>query len=117
LEAAERRLKLIKLLCHRRYETMQNLAFEFGVSTRTILRDIDEISDIIPIYCKKGRYDGGVYIEDSYRFEKLYMTNEEIDLLKKIQNQEENHKINLTVKEKSILDTIIKNYSITYVKK
>lgn len=63
---AERRLKLMSLLCKRRHETMSNLATEFGVSVRTIQRDIDEISDMVPVYVKTGRYEGGVYMMDGY---------------------------------------------------
>lgn len=54
LGTAERRLKLIKLLCQRRHETIINLSKEFNVSVRTIQRDIDEISDILPIYVKQA---------------------------------------------------------------
>ena len=41
---AERRYEIIKLLCRRRYETIRNLAAEFGVSVRTIQRDIEALS-------------------------------------------------------------------------
>lgn len=36
---AERRTEIMRVLCRRRHETISNLADEFGVSTRTILRD------------------------------------------------------------------------------
>lgn len=32
----ERRKEIIEVLCKRRHDTMKNLAFEFGVSDRTI---------------------------------------------------------------------------------
>ena len=41
---AERRAALLAVLCRRRHETVANLAAEFGVSTRTIRRDIDALS-------------------------------------------------------------------------
>lgn len=43
---AERRDEIIKLLCRRRHETIPNLAFEFGVSERTIRRDIEAVTVI-----------------------------------------------------------------------
>lgn len=82
--AAERRLEIMKILCRRRHEKMSNLAFEFGVSLRTIQRDIDEISTTIPIYIKTGRYEGGVYVMEGYYLERLYMKESEIALLKKV---------------------------------
>ena len=81
---AERRVELMKLLCKRRYETMSNLAAEFGVSIRTIKRDIDELGSFIPLVTKSGRYDGGVYVMEDYRWDKAYMSAEEIELLTKI---------------------------------
>ena len=36
----ERRLVIIKTLCDRRYETIDNLAFEFSVNHRIIRRNI-----------------------------------------------------------------------------
>jgi len=44
-----------------------NLAFEFGVSERTIRRDIDALSLVAPIYTQAGRYGGGVYILSDYK--------------------------------------------------
>ena len=40
----ERRQEIMEILCHRRQDTMANLAFEFGVSIRTIRNDIDCLS-------------------------------------------------------------------------
>lgn len=44
---AERRRKMMKILCRRRYETIGNLASEFGVSMRTIQRDIMNLKEFI----------------------------------------------------------------------
>ena len=84
--AAERRLEIIRILCRRRHEKMSTLAFEFGVSLRTIQRDINEISTTIPIYIKTGRYDGGVYVMEGFYIDNLYMKKAEIDLLKKVRD-------------------------------
>lgn len=57
---AERRREMMKILCRRRYETIGKLASEFGVSMRTIQRDIEALSLTEPIYTKAGKYGGGV---------------------------------------------------------
>jgi len=109
---SERRIELIKLLCLRRHETMTNLAFEFGVSVRTIKRDIDEITAVIPIYIKSGRYGGGVYVMEQFKLNNTYFNNQETELLKKIikyfinENESflDNNEINL-------LENIVHKYS------
>jgi len=80
---AERRCEIMKVLCRRRHETIYNLACEFGVSTRTIQRDIEILSATEPIYTQSGRYCGGVYVVDGYSVDRMYMDNAEIDVLKK----------------------------------
>ena len=44
LKANERRQKILEILCVRRQETMENLAQEFNVTTRTIRSDIEELT-------------------------------------------------------------------------
>ena len=62
---AERRTEIMRVLYRRRHEKISNLAEEFGVSVRTILRDIEVLSATEPIYTQCGRYYGGVYIMDN----------------------------------------------------
>ena len=54
----ERRNEILKVLCRRGYETAGNLAFEFGVSERTVRRDIEVLSRNNPIYTKSGGHAG-----------------------------------------------------------
>lgn len=49
LKANERRQKILEILCVRRQETMENLAQEFNVTTRTIRNDIEELTLAHPI--------------------------------------------------------------------
>jgi predicted DNA-binding transcriptional regulator YafY len=88
LGAAERRNAILKALCRRRYETISNLATEFDVSERTIRRDIEILSFTEPIYTQSGR-NGGVYVVDGYRMDRMYMSEEEAGLLCKIRDTEE----------------------------
>ena len=104
----ERRLEIMKLLCKRRYETMQNLAEEFNVSIRTIKRDIDELTFLMPLYVKSGRYDGGVYVHEDYTMDRMYMSIEETNLLIKIKTIVLDK---LSKEESETLNYIIKSYS------
>ncbi len=87
---AERRAKIVRILCRRGHETISNLAEEFGVSTRTIQRDIEVLSLTEPIYTRSGRYDGGVYVTDNFDIWRMYMTRQEISVLKKLELFAEN---------------------------
>ena len=91
---------------------MSNLAFEFGVSLRTIQRDINEISTSIPIYIKTGRYEGGVYVIDGYYLDCMYMKESEIELLKKARKSLlEDDKCLLNQYELQSFFNLIKDYS------
>lgn len=80
----ERRAALLKVLCRRRHETISNLAVEFGVSERTIRRDIETLGLTEPIYTQPGRYGGGVYVTENYYMDRMYLGEPEIALLAKI---------------------------------
>ena len=56
---SERRQELLEVLCRRRHDTYDNLAFEFNVSRRTIRRDIAILMCSYPIETSRG-YGGGV---------------------------------------------------------
>ena len=88
---AERRSEIMRILCRRRHDTIANLAIEFGVSERTIQRDIEALSLTEPIYTQCGRYDGGVYIDEDYVMNRMYMTDLELEVLRKISSFVENN--------------------------
>lgn len=108
---AERRNEILRLLCRRRHETIANMASFFGVSERTIRRDIEIISLSAPVYTQKGRYAGGVYIMDGYSMDRMYMRDEELAVLHKLFVAAENNRCLLTDKEREMLHTIIREYS------
>ena len=84
VSAAERRKQIIELLCRRRKETVQNLASEFGVSGRTIRRDIEELTLSYPIETVCGRYGGGVMIADWYFESRPKLSPKQTALLKRL---------------------------------
>lgn len=109
--ASERRSEIIRILCRRRHETISNLAEEFGVSTRTILRDIEVLSATEPIYTLCGRY-GGVFVTDDYVMSKMYMTEAELSVLKKLALFADNGSTCiLSTNENRILESIISQYT------
>ena len=107
---AERRLEILKYLCRKRHATMPELAGQFGVSVRTIQRDIYEIETTfrVPISVRCGKYDSGVFIVGDYTFDRMYMCEEEISLLRKVQELAGDR---LSDKENALLSQMIKNYT------
>lgn len=108
----ERRNAILKALCRRRYETIGNLAEEFDVSERTIRRDIEVLSYTEPIYTQSGRHAGGVYVVDGYHMDRMYMSDEEITLLKKIKSIARTQTLGLLLPgEEKTLERMICAYS------
>ena len=104
MTALERREQILLLLVERKFEKIENLAFEFSVNERTIRRDIVELSLSYPIYTKAGMYESGVYIDPDYFLHKQYLKSNEQECLEevlKIVNPE----------QQKILNTILKKYS------
>lgn len=81
LKANERRQKILEILCVRRQETMENLAQEFNVTTRTIRNDIEELTLAHPIETVRGRYGGGVRVADGYYLGRKYLKPDQQELL------------------------------------
>ena len=108
---AERRTEIMRVLCRRRHETISNLAEKFGVSTRTILRDIEVLSATEPIYTQCGRY-GGVYVTDDYAMSRMYMTETELSVLHKLSKfADEKAVCDLSIEENKLLKSIVSQYT------
>lgn len=61
--------------------TYSKLAAHFQVSKKTIMRDIDKLSGMgVPVYAQSG-YEGGIFIDPDYCFERSYFTSDEIEEL------------------------------------
>ena len=70
---SERREAILRVLCQRRQDKIDNLAEEFGVSVRTIKNDIEELTLAHPIETVRGRYGGGVKVADGYYVGRNYL--------------------------------------------
>jgi len=107
---AERRLEILQYLCRCRKATMSQLAERFGVSVRTVQRDIFEIGATfhVPLDVRRGKYDGGVYVLGDYSFDRAYMHEDELHLLEKVRELVKNC---LSDRENAILSRMIRTYS------
>ena len=107
---AERRLAMLRFLCQRRHATMGELAERFGVSLKTIQRDIYEIESTLraPLVVRKGKYYGGVYVMEGYSLDRMYMEEDELCLLRKIHRMLAEE---LSAAEAAMLERIIFSYT------
>lgn len=95
---------MLDALCLRRHDYCDNLAFEFGVSRRTIYTDIRILSEYYPIYTQCGS-SGGVFVVDGFRMDKSYLADEQIGKLERLSNR-------LEGEEKELIQGIIKRYQM-----
>lgn len=108
LNSVERYNAIKNILETRGNEKISNLAFELGVSERTIRRDIDNLSLTEPIYTQKGKY-GGVFIMNTKG--KKVFTQDESQVINKICLAYKKQKNGLLSEvESKILDNIMDKY-------
>ena len=102
MNANDRRMQILEVLCERRHESVGNLAFEFGVTTRTIKNDLLVLSCSYPIYTTQGN-GGGVHVVDGYRLGRKYMTDKQTELLEKLASR-------LTGEDFQTMQSILKTF-------
>src|SRR5687767_3831429 len=74
---ADRLVSLVLLLRQRGRQTADTLARELGVSTRTVLRDIEALSTAgVPVYAERGRH-GGFALLPGFRTELTGLNHDE----------------------------------------
>jgi DeoR/GlpR family transcriptional regulator of sugar metabolism len=101
----ERRKEIMETLCQRRHETMKNLAFQFGVSVRTIKNDIDILSLSYPLITMRGRYGGGVKVIDGFNMNRKYLNPQQQELLERLC-------IDLSGNDLAVMNSIIKDFAL-----
>lgn len=104
MTADERRGVILDIMCARRFETIDNLAFELEVSRRTIERDVLHLSLRYPVYTTQGN-GGGVRVMDDYKRNSKYLSHEQLALLNKLNGQ-------LEGRDADVMTSIIKLFSI-----
>jgi len=76
-----RLLEITTILLNKGTVTAKELAHRFGVSTRTIFRDIDVLSSAgVPVYMKKGS-GGGISILENYVINRALISDQESESL------------------------------------
>ena len=80
LSQSERRSAIIAVLCQRRFESLTNLASEFDVTTRTIKRDVLDLSRTYPITTIRG-HNGGIKMEAWFNPDRKVLSNQQENLL------------------------------------
>lgn len=103
IKTAERRIAILNILCERRKETLDNLAFELGVCKATVKRDIIVLSYSYPIYATPG-IGGGIQVVDGFRLGMKYLTDKQYTVLKGISER-------LSGEEKIVVQEILKIFA------
>lgn len=86
MSANERRQNLLAELLSSRYDTCENLAHKFSVTTRTIYSDVERLMCAYPIEAVRGRY-GGVKVSDWFYPGSTCLGPKQFALLIKLRDQ------------------------------
>ena len=103
----QRRQEIIDLLVENGHLHVADLMEKLGVSRRTILYDIEELSLIYPIYTLIGGAYGGVYISEDYKPGNRYINDEEVKVLKELIPK-------ANVEQRKVLEDLINKFSIKH---
>ena len=98
----DRRQMILEHLLDNKHATRKELAEKFGVSTRTIERDVIVLSCSYPIDTQQGG-GGGIFIAERYRLGMKYLTEEQARLLDKLSES-------LVGDELAVMRSIIKTF-------
>ena len=102
--ANERREEIMRIMVARRQENIDNLACEFGVSRRTIERDILTLSSQYPLFTAQGN-GGGVRLLESYHPYKNTLSRKETEVLRNLMGR-------ATDDERQVLEDLIREHSM-----
>lgn len=79
----KRQRQILENLCQRRHDTCANLAQEFGVSERTIMRDVQELMLEYPLRTSRGKH-GGIWVEDGFYLYRNHLSPGQREVLEKV---------------------------------
>ena len=102
MSANERRAEIMRILEAKRFETMANLASEFGVSDRTIRTDITALTTEYPLETYRGN-GGGVRVADWYHPHKNIFSRQQISILEQLMDSANDE-------QKIVLDQMLREY-------
>ena len=81
--ALERRQQMLEYLSDHRFTTYSELASKFGISRRTAVRDIEELTCSAPIFSVQGN-GGGIRVADGWYLSKTYLCDEDEEMLRRL---------------------------------
>lgn len=111
----ERRDALVRILIVGNHETRKSISQKLGVSKRTVQRDIDAISMLVPIFACPG-HNGGVFLSDTYRAERAHITDSKQQMLHKLCSIVETNSDLMQPAEMSCLSALIEVYTKPEIK-
>ena len=82
----ERQNAILNFIYRERYTTKTTLAERFGVSERTIRKDIAALSCVLPIKTTRGRYGGGISLEEWFEPATNILSAKQEELLIKLKS-------------------------------
>ncbi len=92
MDTAHRRMEIISILSVEGHITSRELAWELGVTIRTIHHDIFALTFDYPIYTKPG-CNGGVFITDNYKPYTNTLTETELLMVRTVQIHVNHHSL------------------------
>ena len=81
--ALERRQQMLEYLSDHRFTTYSELASEFGISRRTAVRDIEELTCSAPIFTVQVN-GGGIRVADGWYIGRRYLHSDQEALLREL---------------------------------
>ena len=81
--ALERRQQMLEYLSDHRFTTYSELASEFGISRRTAMLDIEELTCSAPIFTVQGN-GGGIRVADGWYISCRYLRDEHEEVLRRL---------------------------------
>lgn len=102
MTAADRRRAILEALSSDKFTTRANLAFEFGVSKRTIDHDLLLLSRKYPIFAIPGK-GGGIHVMDNFRLDGRYLTEEQTEVLVRLTKE-------VSESDRHVLRSILKKF-------
>ena len=81
--ALERRQQMLEYLSDHRFTTYSELASKFGISRRTAVRDLEELTCSAPIFTVSGK-GGGIRVADGWYISRRYLRDEHESFLREL---------------------------------
>lgn len=83
MTATERRQDMLDFLSFKRHSTTTELCTRYGVSEKTIRRDVEILSAEAPLYTTQGA-NGGIHLEDKWYSNQRHMSRAQTEFLQSL---------------------------------